>query len=286
MCGVILHGRIGLDDLCAGTAYLPSSDGTLPSDYGDLCCSFSESLSESVSVMAPWPEPTNWVLYPDTTPVEFVPGDSFFEAPPWIFWRSEPQLVVLGWFCEVGLQNTTGAWSHNPNGFAGYNVVAYMPAYDDWIAQVNGKIFEGFAGAWHNLGICGKLDTDENGAYVEHHDLIAAEVDWDGFIDGRKVFRIAWYDGWSWQTLDSVEVPDISLDVAYTIIMKFDGVAGTVSATLWRAAPGWMTGMEAAATIGVIRLPTLGARRYGFMTRRAGVQIDYFCANRGPMPAR
>jgi len=264
LCGFIIQGNVGLDELCAGVAHLPSADGALPSEYGDLCCSTSFSASESLSAIQ---ELTNYVLYDEAGPV--LLGVPEFEAPPWLF-AASPTLLIHGYFFVASQGGSTYASSNSTNSLAGYDVVLYAESREVWTAELMGEILQGPVGAWHNLGVVGGYVL--SGEPYAPYDLVVAELDWDGYVDGRKLFRLAWFDGWNWQTLDSIEVPNLALHALYRITLRYSG--GTASAT-YECMDTGETG-----TIGCVQIPAeQTSRRFGFMSRRAAAAVYYFAAS-------
>ncbi len=203
-CGVVIDCGLGLAEACVAQSRLPDEDGRLPNEYDDLCSSVS---TESVSVPE---EPEESYSFNDDSATASIddglPAGGFgtlgdFSVRSGIFTDEDGPLLRAG----------SGAVR---------NIVTYEPSGVDVVGYyrqvaANVKMLPGSAGDLHNAAVM--ANYREVVGSPELHQYYVAEIDWDGYYRGFKLFRIAKFNGTRWVDLFSVAVPGLVLEDEYEL---------------------------------------------------------------------
>ena len=236
--GVIIDCGLGLSEACITAPYLPDAEGNLPNDYSDLC---SLSVSAAVSYSEDLLAELSWSFsFPmeDIVPPAFsfswgddsvsfayeikdaaVYSDEFTSLAAWT--------LLAGYFAQAPLSSNvlssgTAFSTHFTNSAAGINVaVCDDPTTRNFhfrrVCTVV-RVDQGDPGSAHNAAVLAVVrPTSED---LTEFTAFAAEIDWDAFREGEKLFRIARYDGHQWHTLASTPVPQLALGHLYRVSLS------------------------------------------------------------------
>ena len=242
--GVVIDCGLGMLQSCVTADNLPDEHGKLPNQYDDLCSSLSVlpaiSLSETLYTPA-WsfsfsfdsiddvPEISLSISFSENTSegevsiVErittigehnLIYDDSFLTADAW--------QALIGYFALAPtVMSTVGhAYStHFADSAAGTNLaVCQEPDTAHFKHRKVSAILsvdQGTVGSAHNAALLSaiRFASPDSSEYT----ALAAEIDWDAFREGEKLFRIARFNGSSWFTLASIPVPNLSLGLLYRV---------------------------------------------------------------------
>lgn len=266
-CGVIIDCSLGLDEVCVTPDRLPTATGRLPNEYDDLC----ESAS-SVSITLPPEEPEESFNLDEESASVAVDPLLPIVVP---FTVVEPLMVVKSGYFEY----LAGAFStENEGGPLLRNLAVWDESFDTFYKKVSARvqILEGFAGNLRNAAVVANYRETSPGS--GRFSYYVAEIDWDGYYHGYKLFRIGRFNGSHWNTEFAVPVGKLDLETEYDITLEIfpssnDPDAAWLIATLKSVADASID-----VTIGPLLennyTPATG--RFGVSSNRAAVRFDWF----------
>ena len=240
--GVVIDCGLGLSQACITAPYLPDETGKLPNEYPDLCSSLSVSAVVSYSENLGWTPSWSFsfeALYgeelrshsdefsfswTDSWSYDFkvtdndVYSDEFSSISAWT--------LVAGYFAKAPifqnlLEGGQAFSTHFSDSAAGINVavcqnIATRSFFFRRVCTVV-RVDQGDQGSAHNAAVLAAVRPVDGD--LAQFACFAAEIDWDAFREGVKLFRIARFDGHNWFTLASVPVPQLALGHMYRLTL-------------------------------------------------------------------
>ena len=205
-CGVVLDCSLGMIESCVKADRLPDADGKLPNEYDDLC----ESVSIEDESIGPEDEEPSFSFDPEAAFAYSESGlpfvDDFTEEKTW-----QQESGEFDWDIDDGLFLAMSLAMQN---LATYNPAP--PVESAYYKEATGRFYieSGYSGALHNGGVVINYRNVEGSSRKQFY---TAQIDWDGYYLGYKLFRIARYTGLGWVTEQAVSVPGLALDDTYEI---------------------------------------------------------------------
>lgn len=284
--GVVIDCGLGLFESCVTPDHLPNAQGRLPNDYDDLCHSLSAAPLESISETLGPDIPFSYSEIDDSMSWELGGSASFdfYLASPHAYENAfhdfEWWQVVAGYF---GLASGDGFSTHFTDSVAGPNMAlcTHAKAHAVYYRKTSAIFYldQGNVGTSHNAAVLVNVRPDP--VNPQRYTAYAAEIDWDAWVSGAKLLRIAYYDGTEWFTLGSVEIPGLALDSPYRLSLW---VWPRGDADAWLVAEVVGLTDDTQASVGPVPAKNFGDdyADCGVYTRRSRVRFAWFGIERIP----
>ena len=285
-CGVVLDCGLGLGEACVTPDRLPDADGTLPNEFQDLCISES-SITITVGPPDP-PDPEESFTVPETSESAAInpalPYCNNFDAV-------DPDIIVEtgDWdYLNIDGGGSNDVWATETGGGPALrNVSSWDFDFDTFYKRVSARIqmMPGLTGQRHNGGVM--INYQETSPGSGRFSYYLAEVDWDSSAndEGFKFFRIAFFDGTTFNTILAVPIPTLGLNKLYEICLTvFANIDNPDGAWLYAQVIGLSDAID--VSIGPVSranyVPSVG--KFGMITNRAATRFHEFCVENSTDP--
>lgn len=213
MCGAMIDCAVQIEDTCSVELRLPDAEGNLPNDFGTLCLEESSDIPDTP--VEPTPEPAPDIEESVSIDDMAESGGASEELPFVDFFETDDYYTVVSG--EFGYRAEPGDRTFGTEAGAGtaYRNVAIWEDHWDILyrrAEIQFTMQAGPLGALHNAALvfgCREVGIEER--------YWVAEVDWDGFYDGRRTFRLARFVNGQSTQIVAEGVLGVSLGVVYRI---------------------------------------------------------------------
>lgn len=271
-CGVLIDCGLGLSEACVTPDRLPAADGTLPDEVDDLC----ESITEvSVTITTPpAEEEESFTVLEESESAATDPTLPYSND----FSTQDPNLIVVeGHFSYVS--EPPQRWStEGTNGAAARNVSVLDAEFDTFYKRALTRVEMrlGALGQLHNAAVIANYRETAPGTGLFSYYL--AEIDWDGYYEGFKLFRIARFNGVAFNTELAVAVPKLQVNALYEIRLTIYGNANDPNDAWLEARLLSVEDSSVDVTIGPLAIndyaPSLG--KFGMASNRAAARFSLF----------
>lgn len=266
-CGVLINCNLGLAASCTNRDRLPSEDGTLPNEYVDLCTD-----------QPPPPDPPDTPIPPTfsfdpaaaqaNVDITLPRQDPLDTLGDFTIRRGAFDIVNSFYYADIVEVHEEAITSLDVSTRCVATYTSAPPAPNNFYrrAKCRLQLMDSGAASLHNAAVIANYKDLGSGLYS----FYAAEIDWDGYYRGYKLFRISHFSGTQLTGLFHVAVPELELGHAYDVTLEVYPEGDEEDAWLVAKLEG-VTNPAINITIGPLAISGYGpaAGLFGLSTNRA-----------------